>query len=229
MVEINPFSALSSIGQAAKDRVSIADDFDTFLSLLTAQLQNQNPLDPLDMNQFTQQLVQFTEVEQSVKLNKNLEQIVQLSAANTITNMVSFLGDEVTLDGKTAELNGGSATWDYTADGNADGAIFTVLDSSGVPVFSRTESVAAGTGRFSWNGATNTGSVAPGGTYTLSIAATNSSGVAVNIATETVGIVQGVDLSGDEPVLLVNGREIRLDQIRSVKLPATGTAATQQP
>ena len=96
MIDINPLSALSSVGQVTNDRISIADNFDSFLSLLTTQLRNQNPLEPLDSNQFMQQLVQFTEVEQSIKLNENLGQLVQLSAANAITNMVSFLGGEVT-------------------------------------------------------------------------------------------------------------------------------------
>lgn len=222
MLDVNPLSALSNIGRATEDRISIADDFDTFLTLLTTQLQNQNPLDPLDMNQFTQQLVQFTEVEQTVKLNGNLEKMVQLSAANTITNMVSFLGGEVTVDGETAELGDGPATWDYSVDEDSDGATFTVLNSAGVPVHSQTLPISAGTSRFTWDGNTNTGTVAPKGTYTLSVNAANSSGVALNVSTETVGIVQGVNMSGSEPTLLVNGKEIKLDQIKSVKLSSAG-------
>lgn len=223
MININPLSALSNIGQAANDRNSIAQDFDTFLTLLTTQLQNQNPLDPLDTNQFTAQLVQFTEVEQSIKLNDNIERLVKVSTANAITNIVSFLGGEVTIDGADAVLSGGSASWDYTVDENSDAAIFSVLDSSGVPVYSETRSISAGTSEFTWNGTTHTGGVAPGGTYTLSITATNNSGVALNVSTDSVGTVQGVDLSGGEPVLLVDGKEITLDQIKSVKLPSTVT------
>ena len=69
MIEFNPFSALSDLGGSSKDRLAIADNFDTFLTLLTTQLRHQNPLDPLDTNDFTAQLVQFTQVEQTIKQN----------------------------------------------------------------------------------------------------------------------------------------------------------------
>ena len=223
MIDLNPLTALSGLGQAATDRSSIADDFDTFLSLLTTQLRNQNPLDPLDTNQFTEQLVQFTEVEQSVKLNENLEQLVKVSTASAITNVVSFLGGEVTIDGETAKLEDGSASWNYDVDESADGAIFTVRNAAGVPVLTKTFSVSAGPGRFVWDGVTDTGSNAPDGIYSLSITATDASGVAINVTTESVGTVQGIDLSGSEPVLLVDGQEVTLDQIKSVKLPSSGT------
>ncbi|MDA7948687.1 MAG: flagellar hook assembly protein FlgD [Hyphomicrobiaceae bacterium] len=223
MVEINPFSALSSLGQSSTDRVSIADDFDTFLSLLTTQLQNQNPLDPLDMNQFTQQLVQFTEVEQTVKQNENLEQLIQLSAANAVTNVVSFLGAEVTLSGKTAEFSDGNATWTYDIQGNANNVTFTVSNSNGVPVHTSGGSPGSGPGTFVWNGQTDTGANAPEGTYTLTISAVDGSGTAVNVVTESVGIVDGVDYSGNEPILTVGGREVRLDEIDAVRRPGTSS------
>lgn len=221
MVEISPYSALSNLGRSSTDRESIAENFDTFLTLLTTQLKNQSPLDPIDTNQFTQQLVQFTEVEQTVKQNANLEKLIQLSAANTITNVVGFLGGEVTLSGTTAELSGGSANWNYEIEGGADNATFTVLDSNGVPVFSTSGPSPAGKNAFVWNGQTTTGSTAPDGDYTLSISAVDSSGTALKVTTEIVGVVDGVNFSGDEPVLLVGNREVKLEDIESVKLPNT--------
>lgn len=219
MVEINPYSALGNLGSSATDRVSIADNFDTFLSLLTTQLQNQSPLDPLDTNQFTQQLVQFTEVEQTVKQNENLEKLIQLSAANTITNVVGFLGGEVTLSGTKAELQNGTASWNYTIDGTADEATLVVRDSNNVPVFTTSGPAPSGKSTFLWDGRTDTGGVAPDGEYTLSVSAVNSSGTALNVTTEIVGVVDGVNFSGDEPVLLIGNREVKLDEIESVKLP----------
>ena len=103
------------------------------------------------------------------------------------------------------------------------------MDSSGVPVYSEERPVSAGTAQFDWNGTTSTGAVAPNGTYTLSIAAANSSGIALNISTETIGIVQGVDLSGNEPVLLVDGQEVNLGQIKSVRRVSSGMTETGQP
>ena len=223
MVEINPFSALSSIGQSSADRASIADDLDTFLSLLTTQLKNQNPLEPLDMNQFTQQLVQFTEVEQTVKQNENLEQLIQLSAANAVTNVVGFLGAEVTISGKSAEFRDGSATWTYDIQGNATDVTFTVSNARGTPVYTVSGATASGPGVFAWDGQTDSGTTAPDGIYTLEISAVDASGTAVKVATESVGIVDGVDYSGNEPLLTVGGKQVRLDEIDAVRRPGTSS------
>lgn len=219
MVEINPYSALSSLGSSTSDRVSIAENFDTFLLLLTTQLQNQSPLDPLDTNQFTQQLVQFTEVEQTVKQNENLERLIQLSAANTITNVVGFLGGEITIAGDTAQLSNGTASWDYELAAAADNATITVKDANGVPVFTTSGAAPAGKTSFLWDGRTDTGGTAPDGEYTLSITALDGFGTAIEVNTQSTGIVDGVNFSGDEPILQIGTREVKLDEIVSVKLP----------
>lgn len=220
MPEVSPFSALSNIGVASNDRVSIADNFDTFLTLLTTQLQNQNPLDPLDTNQFTQQLVQFTEVEQSVKLNKNLEQMVALTAANAITNAVGYIGKEVSTSGSSAQLQNGNATWRVTLGGDSPSTTYTVRNAAGVPVYTQTGPASFGAQDFTWSGQTDTGGQAPEGTYKLSIVASNANGGTVSATTESSGIVEGVDMSGNEPVLLVGGRQIRLQDILSINMPS---------
>jgi len=225
MIEVNPFSTLSNLGSSSSntDRVAIADNFDTFLTLLTTQLRNQNPLDPLDTNEFTQQLVQFTQVEQTLKQNDSLEKLIQLSAANTITNIVSFLGSEVTLSGETADLKDGTAAWNYDIDGAADNTTLSVLDANGVPVFTTSGPAPSGNSTFLWDGRTDAGTIAPDGKYTLSISAIDSNGTALKVTTEIVGVVDGINLNGVEPVLLIGGREVKLDEIRSVKLPNKAT------
>lgn len=219
MVEINPFSALSNLGRASTDRLAIADNFDSFLSLLTTQLKHQNPLDPMKTSEFTQQLVQFTAVEQSIKQNDHLETLIQLSAANTITNLVGFLGDEVTVSGDTAELNNGTASWNYEVQGAADNSTITIRDANGVPVFTTSGPAPSGKSTFFWDGRTDVGSTAPDGEYTISISAIDNSGTALKVTTEVIGIVDGINFSGDEPVLLIGGREVKLDEILSVRLP----------
>jgi len=223
MVEINPFSALSDLGQSQSSRVSIADNFDTFLTLLTTQLKNQSPLDPLDTNQFTQQLVQFTAVEQAVKQNENLENLIRLSTANAVTNVVGFLGGEITVSGNTAEFKNGAATWNYEIDQAANNVNFTIRDSNGASVFTNSAPAPAGRNAFIWNGQTDNGLPATEGEYTLTISAVDSNGTAINVSTEIVGIVDGVNFKGSEPVLLMGNREIKLDEIVSVTLPNTGT------
>jgi flagellar basal-body rod modification protein FlgD len=226
MVEISPYSALSNLGRSSTDRASIGEDFDTFLSLLTTQLKNQSPLDPMDTTQFTQQLVQFTEVEQTVKQNESLEKLIQLSAANTITNVVGFLGGAVTLAGDTAEFKNGAASWNFNLAQAADNATVTISDSNGVPVFTSSGPTPEGNNTFVWDGATTSGVPAPDGDYTISISAVDSSGTAIEVKTEIVGIVDGINFDGNEPKLMIGNHQFGLNEITSVKLPNVPTTTS---
>lgn len=221
-MEINPYSALSSVGQAAADSQSIADNFETFLTLLTTQLRHQNPLDPLDTNEFTSQLVQFTEVEQAVKANKNLETLMQLAAGSVFTSTLGYLGTEVTAAGSTATLSGGAAQWNYNAAAASQQATFSIYDSSGRLVYEETRSISEGEGTYTWNGIQSDGTTAPDGAYDLVIKAVDSQGYQISVSTAVTGIVDGVDLSGSEPILTVGGREIKLYEITAIKTPSGG-------
>lgn len=219
MVEINPYSALGSFGQAANDKKTIAENFETFLTLLTTQLKNQNPLDPLDTNQFTQQLVQFTQVEQSVKMNDNLETLNQLAAATTITNAVGYIGKHVTASGATSTLSQGRAEWQFELADDSSAATFTIYNSAGQIVSAETRPAPAGENLYVWKGETSTGEAAPDGAYKLVISAKDSSGNNLQVSLGVSGIVDGVDMSGSEPVLTVGGKQVRFDEISSVSTP----------
>src|ERR1700712_3372694 len=90
---------------------TLAGNFQTFLTLLTTQLQNQNPLDPLDTNQFTQQLVQFAGVEQQLKTNDQLSSLVSLQQTTQATQALDFVGKNAVVDGSTATMTNNAATW----------------------------------------------------------------------------------------------------------------------
>src|SRR5713226_10124939 len=107
----------------------IADNFQTFLTLLTTQLQHQNPLDPLDTNQFTAQLVQFAGVEQQLKSNDQLKSLIDLQKSAQATAALAYVGNTVAVDGSTGRLNG-SATWNLKAD-TAANATITITSSTG--------------------------------------------------------------------------------------------------
>src|SRR2546427_9233524 len=83
---------------------TIQQNFNSFLQLLTTQLKNQNPLDPLDTNQFTQQLVSFAQVEQQLKANEQLTALVALQQTAQTTQALTFVGTTVSVDGATARL-----------------------------------------------------------------------------------------------------------------------------
>ena len=103
---------------ASTATTGIADNFQTFLTLLTTQLQNQNPLDPLDTNQFTQQLVQFAGVEQQLKSNEQLKSLIALEKSAQATQALIYVGNTVAVDGSTQQFND-SATWNLKAAKNA--------------------------------------------------------------------------------------------------------------
>src|ERR1700686_3412628 len=115
---INPTSAIGAAGTNASasslvGQQGIADNFQQFLQLLTTQLKNQNPLDPLDTNQFTQQLVSFASVEQQINMNTQLSSLISLQQTAQSTSALGFVGQTVTVTGNTATLANGQATWSY--------------------------------------------------------------------------------------------------------------------
>ena len=212
-------SALSSIGgsyTSTSDRATIADNFDTFLTLLTTQLRNQNPLDPLDTNQFTQQLVQFSGVEQQIKANANLEAMIQLSAAQTATQAASFIGKKVMVESTTTDLKDGKAEWSYAAASGATSATFTVRDADGKVVWTESKEITAGRHDYAWTGRDNEGNQLPAGKYTLTVDATNDKGETLQTVVEDAALIDGVDFTGSEPLLIVGEYGIRLSDVRAV-------------
>ncbi len=217
--------AATTSGVSNLSRSTIADNFDTFLSILTTQLKNQNPLDPLDTNQFTQQLVQFTGVEQQLKTNDFLEALLMNTQNGFRADAVSYIGKTVTASGKTAELKDGGAYWAYNAEANVANAVVTIKDAAGNTVYTENGSLNAGPGSFLWDGMGSDGSKKPDGIYTIEIKGTNLSGQTVSVSTSSVGVVTAVDFSGDEPMLTVGKNKVALSDVTDVRIvtPSTDT------
>ena len=217
---VDSVSGNSNNSKLATSRAGIADNFDTFLNILTTQLKNQNPMDPLDTNQFTQQLVQFTGVEQQLKTNEFLESLM-LSGQNTAkSDAVSYIGKEVTSSGKTGELTDANAVfWAYSADANAANATVTIKDSSGQVVYSETGPLKAGPGTFRWDGKGSDGNMKPNGVYTVDIKGKDTNGKDVKISTASIGVVTAVDFTGDVPVLTVGSRRVSITDVTDVRIP----------
>ena len=218
-------TSFSGISEAAQQQTSssggsstsgIADDFDTFLMLLLTQLENQNPLEPLDTNQFTEQLVQFAEVEQQIKQNENLELITSLNAALFSSSAVGFIGKTVTVETAQAELKNGEAKWDYAIDGQPASATFTIRDQDGAIVFSEDRPVINSVDSYTWNGRDLSGQTMPDGNYTVTIEPKDASGTPLNAVTSSTVTIDGVDFSDIEPVLKVGGQRIPLSLVTAV-------------
>ena len=128
---VGVYTIFASAFVAMAGASQLAGNYNTFLTLLTTQLQNQDPLDPLDTNQFTQQLVEFSSVEQQVNMNTNLQTLISLQQTAEATSAMQFLGSNGTLTGTTAALAANSpATWSLNSVSPATGTV-TVTSSTG--------------------------------------------------------------------------------------------------
>lgn len=212
-------AASSASSSAAADRQLIADNLDTFLQLLTTQLQNQNPLEPLDTNQFTQQLVEFSSVEQAVKTNDILSSLLAANAASATSTAVGYIGRVVEASGTTTALKSGNANWTYRVGEASPEAAVTIRDAAGNVVFGEITELDAGTHAYEWNGRTATGGTAPEGLYSITIAALDGEGRNLKVETSVKGEVTGVEFDGSEPVLMVGNSRVNLSSVSSVTVP----------
>jgi flagellar basal-body rod modification protein FlgD len=214
-VTTNVTSAITGNGTSTTNSPTLADNFQSFLQLLTTQLQNQNPLDPLDTNQFTQQLVQFAQVEQQLKSNDQLAALLSVQQSMQTTQALGYVGHVVAIEGKTTTLANGSAGWSFNATKPATATI-NIQNAAGSTVYSGSFSLQAGTQNFVWDGKDTNGNTMPDGEYTMSITATDASGQTVAVSTEIQGVVDSVDVSKSPPVLNVGGKDYTVDKIKRV-------------
>jgi flagellar basal-body rod modification protein FlgD len=206
---------------ASTTTTGLADNFQTFLTLLTTQLQNQNPLDPLDTNQFTQQLVQFAGVEQQLKSNDQLKSLVDIEKSAQATQALIYVGNTVAVDGSTQQFDG-SATWNLKAAKDTTAAI-TITNATGQTAYSGAFALGQGNASFVWDGKGNDGTQWPAGAYKLTATGKDSTGKDVAIATEIQGVVDSVDLTATPALLSIGGQNYTTDQIRRVIRAATTT------
>ncbi|HLA21748.1 MAG TPA: flagellar hook capping FlgD N-terminal domain-containing protein [Pseudolabrys sp.] len=212
---VNTAAASTAATSGVVDNTMIASNFTTFLQLLTTQLKNQNPLEPLDTNQFTQQLVQFAQVEQQMKSNEQLTALVSLEKSAQSTTALAFVGATVVVDGSTAPLSNGRANWTLNVT-KPSTATVTIKDSTGQTAYSGTFSVNPGSQAFAWDGRGNDGRLWPDGNYTLTATGVDANKQPVAISTEVQAQVDSVDLTQNPPLLSINGQNYTMDKIKRI-------------
>jgi len=212
---ITPVAVDSS--QTANARTRLSDNYDTFLVLLTAQLQNQDPLAPMDSTQFTQQLVQFSQVEQQIRTNEQLQGLVAQYQAASAGAALSYLGRDAIIEANETYLAGGQANWAYRLPLNADTLTISVRDAQGRTVYETTAAPrTAGEHLFSWDGTKSDGTTAADGVYRIVVTARDSAGTAIAPTINVRETIIGVDFSGSTPVVITPSGTRGLETIRSV-------------
>jgi flagellar basal-body rod modification protein FlgD len=209
-------SASSAAAANALANTQIAGNFQSFLQLLTTQLQNQNPLSPLDTNQFTQQLVEFAGVQQQINTNDSLATLVSLQQTAQSTQALGYVGKTAVVKGNTATLSNSEATWELNIPSDSTVNI-SIASSNGQTVYSNSFPVSAGNNQvFNWNGLASDGTQLPDGNYTLTATAKDSGGNTVGVTTQVAGVVSSVDLTQSPPLLSIGGQTFTVNQVQSI-------------
>jgi flagellar basal-body rod modification protein FlgD len=204
--------------------VSLAKNFDTFLTLLTTQLKNQDPTSPMDSKEFTNQLVQFSQVEQSINQNKNLEKLIAMFSAQQNSNNLNFIGKIVDVDDNQVKLaENGNAFWSYELPAGVTSVKYSIVNSAGkvVRTVTQTSDQAAGfkAGRteLAWDGKDGTGNQLPAGTYKLEVVGKDASGKTVEgTKVYARGYVEALETVDGTQYLVVSGNKFLPEKVVSV-------------
>ncbi len=213
----NNSSTSTATSAAAAASTNLTKNFSSFLTLLTTQLQNQDPLSPMDSNEFTSQLVQFSQVEQSINSNKTLESMLSVLQSSMTTSAASYIGKQVVVSTATAGFDGSNpVTWQYTNDGTAVATKLAVVDAKGNVVKTLTGSTASGTQSFTWDGKDTNGDTVASGDYTLKAVSVDKTGAAVTNTIGTISTVTGVDTTGSTITLVTKNGDIALSDVTQI-------------
>ena len=197
--------------------VDLASNLDNFLTILTTQLQYQDPLSPMDTNEFTNQLVMFTGVEQQVQQNQKLEELIALQANNLAIGAVTYIGKTVEASGNTTMMIGGNADYSYVLPQNAKSATVQITDASGKLVFSQAVDATAGRHDLSWDGIDQNGFPQSDGAYTFTVSALDSNDVLIDVEQSVFGKVTGVELAEGLAILNVGTVGVPIANVLGVK------------
>jgi flagellar basal-body rod modification protein FlgD len=231
---------LSSIAQSASgvnsvSRKGIAQDFDKFLYLLTQQLKNQDPLQPMETSEFTNQLVQFANVEQNIKSNENLQSIIDLQERNAAVGAVGYIGKEIEVVGNKLPLVDGQSKFKYSLPETAEAMRIEIRDGKGVVIRELEGPKTAGSHELTWDGKDRFGVPVAEGSYSVSVtAAKNNNGVRtpIEVAIGTLGRVTGlINLDGKTNVVIGNAPYKISDivRVREYTAPAPVVAGNNTP
>ena len=211
---VAPTTATSTApgGAASNSLSSLTNNYNDFLKLLMTQLKNQDPTSPMDTNQFTSQLVQFTSVEQQINTNSSLTKLIQATQGSNLLQASGLVGQSVEISGDQLSLQSGHATLQFTGTTTQPVSI-GVYTASGAKVAGATVTQAAGANSWSWDGKDANGRTLPDGAYKAVVQTTDGTAVPFT----TLGIVTGVQRSGDAMKVQLGGLSVDLNAVQAVK------------
>lgn len=207
----------ASSSASSSSTTSLSENYQSFLTLMLKQLEVQDPTDPVDASEYTSQLAQYASLEQQVASGEKLTAISeQLSNLSFAATGVSYLGRTVEAEGDTAPMQNGAASWEYDLDDDAASVTLTVADENGAVVYKGSGDADSGTNSFSWDGTGTNGKTYSSGNYTLSVAATDADGNAVEADIRFKGTVTAADSTSGSTVLEMGGVSVAMEDVLGV-------------
>jgi flagellar basal-body rod modification protein FlgD len=206
-------NAISQAGTSALG--SLSNNFGDFLSLLMTQLQNQDPTSPLDSNQFTSELVQFTSVQQQIDTNSDLTQLIQLTQASQVEQSAAMIGKPVTVNSTQLALQNGTGAINFNTAA-AEPVGIAVYNTSGVQVQTAVLSSKAGANTWTWNGQNANGSTMADGAYTVTVNAIGTNGSTSAIPFTVTGTATAVQTNAGTVDVQMGGLTLPFSAVESV-------------
>lgn len=205
---------------------------DEFLTLLVAQLKNQDPLKPQENSAFVAELAQFSSLEQAIGMNDRLDMLALQQRGLANSQVVSMVGQQATVKGAIVSLegNGVGTQVAFELEGNTESTTITIANQAGQIV--RTIEVGArpeGLTTITWDGRDNAGNVQPKGPYAVAVSTKGANGSPVGVTQQTTAVIDSVSFDQGYPVLhLENGVSVPVADLIRVQSPtpplATGTS-----
>lgn len=222
-------AAAASTGTKSGDAAAkLEEDLNRFLNLLVTQLKNQDPLDPMDSNEFTSQLVQFASVEQQIYQNANLETLVSLQQTSQISSMVDFIDKTVEVSGSTFPLENSYAKFTYTMPEGAKSASVIIRDENGLTVYEQDADLDAGQHTFEWDGKNKNGQIVADGTYTAVVTGLDRQNEILKISNTVFGRVTGIGVENGETTMFLGNIEVPQSKVLAVSETPKPVAETAE-
>ncbi|WP_417711082.1 flagellar hook assembly protein FlgD [Roseibium aggregatum] len=215
---VNSYVVTSTESNSSSSSSSLDITSEDFLSLMVDQLQNQNPLDPSDTDSYIDKLISYASYDSQTEISEQLSTIVDSLSGTISSSGLGYIGQTVEASGNTTTLADGSAEWSYTLDGNAASVTINIVDENGNTVWSESGDTSAGKHSVTWDGTTSDGSqLEDGGLYTIEVAAVDGNGNQIDGETAVVGTVTGIDVSGNDTLLMIGNASVLLDNVQSIQ------------
>jgi len=227
--DVTTSGQLVQAAQTQEQQASLASDFTQFLTLLTTQLQNQDPLSPLDSKEFTDQLVQFSQVEQSINTNTKLDDLLSLQIGNAATSALGYVGLDVSyVSAEVAHERGEPSTIRYSLESQATVSRINIFSETNELIFSGDAEQSAGAHTFEWNGRDLLNNEVESGTYVVRIDSVDADENPVDTTTVVQARVRGIEQQDGVVFALVGERAVPIADVLSAVVPPTTTSSTDE-